>query len=212
MKTNILVFGLLIYAGFNLNAQEIRFGFQGGMGVTKSYWTNISGGAFLDNPYNPIASFSLNGYMGFRIKGIWGLSIEPGIIQKGGVDLNSPDEKMDNARFELLYIHAPILYDFYVGNKFFVSIGPEPGYLISVKSNFEDFPTDMKDFYDNEFEICGLVGVNYCIAENADIGIRYSRGLIHTIRYVSTGFTNVKEYNQYLHVIARYKFNPKNKG
>jgi len=216
MKTNLLLPGLFFFAGFHLHAQEIRFGILGGMGVTQSFWTHVPEHV-VENSYNPIPSFSLNVCAGFKNKGIWGLSIEPGIIKKGGVDPNTPNEKEDNNRFELLYIHAPVLSDFYLGKKFMISVGPEFGYLISVKSYFRDFTTNLYEFYENKFEVCGLLGANYIISENVDIGIRYSRGFIHSIRYVTTDINgqfsgDIKEYSQYLHFIARYKFNSKNKS
>jgi len=217
MKTNFLILGLCFSAGFNLCAQEIRYGFLGGFGITQSFWTNMPEQLADQKPYYPFASFSLNTYAGFKGKGNLGISIEPGIIQKGGVDRNSSNDKSDNVRIELLYFHAPILINYYFGQRLSVSMGPELGYRISVNSHFKEMITDLSEFYDNKFELSGLVGVNYAIVENVDIGIRYSRGFTHTIKFETTSINglligDVNEFNQYLHCIARYKFNSKNKS
>ena len=211
MKINVLVFGLLISAVFNLHAQEKRFGILAGFGITEPSWPK----APIENIYKPIVSYSLNAHLDFKSKGIWGLSIEPGIIQKGSVIQNSPSGKRDNERTELLYIHAPLLSNFYLGKKFMISFGPEFGYLISGKRYFMDTKRNITDSYE-KFEVCGLFGLNYKVSENIVIGIRYSRGLIYTderaILDMESNLIIFNEFSQYLHFITRYQFNSKNKG
>ncbi|CAN5588446.1 hypothetical protein BH23THE1_BH23THE1_35750 [soil metagenome] len=63
---------------------------------------------------------------------------------------------------------------------------------------------------DQNFELSGLLGINYIIFDHVDIGIRYSRGITHTMRVElqdSEGYKHSisKVYNHYIQFLVRYK-------
>lgn len=205
-KHILTFFGLILISGLSLSAQDFKFGILTGFDLAK--------GRLSDSPdfndhslkYDPMSSFNANGYIGYKSGGIWGLSIEPGFIQKGGVQ----DISDVNVRFQLNYIQMPVLADVYISDKFFVSIGPELGYMINAKAKSSDYSNDITEIYNKRFEISGIAGVNYSIVKKIDIGLRCSYGLTYISKITITDeFGNqsgeIKEYNQYLQLIIRFK-------
>jgi hypothetical protein len=208
MKTKhiLTIFGLILTSILNINAQDFKFGLVTGFDITDARLSeklDINGDY---NGYDPMISFNVNGYIGYKSAGFWGLSVEPGFIQKGGIQTYS-DVKV---RFQLNYIQMPILADIYISDKLFVSVGPELGYMINAKAKSKDYSNDITDIYDKRFELSGLIGVNYSIIKNVDIGIRYSYGLTYTSKMTLTDEQGndkgeIKEFNQYLQLILRFK-------
>lgn len=149
----------------------------------------------------------------YRFSGAWSILAEPGYIRKGGV---VDDEKYFSGRFnlQLNYVQLPILANLYCTNRFFISFGPEFAYLISKGRNSIPLPDTFSPIEDNSFELSGLIGVNYSITKNIDLGLRYNHSLTHfSVRtwinpryppgYGIMGYSNV--YNQYLQFIVRFK-------
>ena len=209
-KTIWLTFALILFSGLSLKAQDIKFGVLAGLDVAKAHMTNIPDIAKDATAYYPMISFNINGYAGYKSAGFWGLSVEPGFIQKGGVVQYDKDSQDDDVRFQLFYAQLPILADFYITDKFFASIGPEFAYLINAKAKSKDHSNDIWSFYDNYFEISGLIGLNYNIIEKVDIGLRYSHGITYTRKITWTDengkpLGESKEYNQYFQLIVRFK-------
>ena len=82
--------------------------------------------------------------------------------------------------------------------------------MINAKAKTKDNSNDISEFYDNKFELSGLIGINYTINKNVDIGLRYNHGLTYTSKITwvdSMGnlLDNSKEYNQYIQLIIRLK-------
>jgi hypothetical protein len=65
---------------------------------------------FYDRYFYPMITFNVNGYAGYKSAGFWGLSVEPGFIQKGGNRDPSLKSEEDNyVRYQLNYIQVPFL-------------------------------------------------------------------------------------------------------
>lgn len=200
-----LLFVLILLSGINLKAQEFKFGFQAGLVLTKSQLKNTPEPI---DPFRSMISFSANGYLGYKSSQIWGISLEPGFIQKGGIQ--GRDIHNENIKIKLAYIQVPVLVDIYLSDKIFFSIGPEFAYLISAKAKSKAYSNDISGFYDKKFEISGLMGLNYTIIDKVDIGIRYNHGLIYTQKIIMTDsmglpLGEIKEYNQYFQLFIRFR-------
>lgn len=201
-----LLFFILIYNS-NVLAQKFRFGFVGGLDIANARLTNKPDIEFETKVFYPMISLNANGYIGFKSAGFWGISVEPGYIQKGGVVRNVNN---DNIRIQLNYLHLPVFADFYFGEKFFLSAGPEFAYLINAKAKSMGNSNDISDAYDNDFEVSGTLGINYNFHKHFDIGLKYSHGLTYTTKITWTDETGTfldesKEYNQYFQVFVRFK-------
>jgi len=207
MKTLIITIGSILISVLFCSAQDMKFGLLTGFNISYTRFTKLPDnlGDMLD--FDPMITFNVNGYVGYKSDGFWGLSMEPGFIQKGSLhNLNG-----ESARFHLNYIQMPVLVDFILLDRLFLSAGPEIGWMINAKAKGDDYSNDVSDIYDNRFELSGLIGLNYNLIEYLDIGIRYNHGLtyISKIAYTDTigneTGENFKEYNQYLQFILRFK-------
>lgn len=166
-------------------AQTLKYGFLVGIDAMDNFLVNSNKTVGANGAF---ASFNINGYLGYNLNPKFGLSIEPGYIQKGIYN------------FKLNYIQVPTLFDYYVTDKFFVNIGPEFAYLLN-----------SSNIFDNRFEISGMIGLNYNFYKNFDLGLSYSRAFTH---YMSGGIiNNINEspndisyfYNNYLQLKVRVK-------
>lgn len=194
--------------GLNLKAQKINYGIQAGFGITVPHIPNTYTEKRL---LYTMGSSNINGIIEYRFPGIIGISAEPGYIRKGGVARFGINRIMNDFSIQLNYIQLPILANLYFGDKFFISIGPEFAYLLNKDGNLNFSQDAFTPFEENEFEISGLVGVNYSIWKRIDLGLRYNHSF--------TPFTEVswidfpsgdilaqsKAYNQYFQFIFRYK-------
>jgi hypothetical protein len=201
---------------FNINAQKLKYGLIAGFDVANDQVTNKL--KFDDSRvYYPLLSYNFNLYLGYKSSGFLGFSIEPGYIKKGGVrkdvfehSFSSGTLFQGDINYHLNYIQVPILVDFYILPKLFISIGPELSYMINAKGIYNDSPKDISDMYDRKFELSGIIGVNYNIIKNLDIGLRYNHGLsyITKIRWTDENgnyLMQSTEYTQYFQMILRFK-------
>lgn len=192
---------ILISANF-VFAQDLKLGFIAGVDLTNIRFeknNDYFNGSIPD--FKHIISYNANGYIGYKSNSFWGLSFEPGYIKKGG------DFTDFNSRYTFSYIQLPVLADLYISDKFFISIGPELGYLVKAKFENNDLSMDILDRCDNRFELSGLLGINYSIFKNTEIALRYSYGLTYTAKtFFSDNYGNqLRQYNHYIQFILRFK-------
>ena len=212
MKTPkaLIIIGLVLNLGLNLQAQEINFGFLSGLGVTNACVTNK---IEIYNDYRvfyPMGSFNINGYIEYKFSKTFGIAAEPGYIRKGGVIRFGVNHYMSIIKFQLNYVQLPIFVNIYCTNKFFVSIGPEFAYLINSEGNLPEIATGFAYFKENAFEISGLIGINFSITKKIDVGLRYNHGLtnISVLKWTDGYGPEIgqsKVYNQYFQFIFRFK-------
>jgi hypothetical protein len=200
-KSFLALSGLILFSVLNIRAQDFRFGILSGFNITR---TNISEYTISNFTYkgdylDPMASFNINGYIGYKSRSFWGLSLEPGYIKKGGSNPNN-----HNSKFHLNYIEMPILVNFYFLKRFYASVGPGISYLINekfkYKSESEDIPVS-----GNKFEISGLIGLNYNIIKNIDIGLRYNQGWASINKKMAIFNVESKEVHQSIQLLLRLK-------
>jgi len=184
--------------------QNIKFGIVAGLNISKSNLTNIPNG--YNNTYNPMMTYNFNAFVSYKNSKSWGLSLEPGFIQKG----EKQDGLETNYRYNLNYIHMPILFIYDINDKMYFSIGPELGYLINTKLKSKETTIDLTSSYSNRFELSGLAGINYKVSDHLDVGLRYNHGISYQsqiewtdIQGNNIGKSNI--YNQYFQLVLKYK-------
>lgn len=209
-KPTLLLFLLCCLPFLQLHSQTHQIGFLIGAGVTNPRLSNYSEqtGAFT---YSSLLCYSLNASFNFKSKKHFGLTLEPGYIQKGGILRNDPDNKNDDFSHHIRYAQIPILANWYFGKNFFISAGPEFGLLLNAIEKNGSTSHDYTLYYNNHFEISALVGINFSITKFMDIGLRYGHGLTDTSNFTFTDITGVpvgtaKEYNRYSLLFTRFKF------
>jgi hypothetical protein len=204
-KTVMILTVLVLFSSLELFSQNFRFGFLAGMDITKSFLTNLPDN-LAKSANEPMLSYNLNGYIGYKTAGFFGVSIEPGFIQKGYIQVFQEN----NVRFQLNYLQMPVFADIYFTDRLFLSVGPEIAYLLNARLKTISDKGDITGLYEKRFELSGIVGINYNIVKKFDTGLRYSRGFTYTseINFTDANghfITNSKEFNQYLQLIVRYR-------
>jgi hypothetical protein len=206
----LITMGLILSSGLKLPAQDFKFGFLLGLGVTNACVLNKIEPYHDYRVFYPAGSFNINGYVEYKFSETFGIAAEPGFIRKGGIVRYGVNHYMDVITLHLNYVQLPIFANIYCTKKFFVTIGPEFAYLMNSEGNLPGIATGFTSFKENAFEISGLVGINYSIKNKIDLGLRYNHGLtkISVLKWTDgygpeIGQSNV--YNQYFQFIFRYK-------
>jgi hypothetical protein len=198
----------ITFAVSGLNAQKFYFGIQTGVNRSNIHVTERATYFLKGSLYKPFISYAINGYLSYKSNSNWGISIEPGFIQKGGmrvpIALFGPNEWKNSSS----YFQFPILYDLYFFKNFSFSIGPEFTYLL--KSQDSDIAITNHTFAPRKnVEIGGLAGIQYNIHKVVDVGLRYGHSLSATYRVWYDDFGDSvglsTEYNSYFQVFLRFK-------
>ena len=206
MKSIVGIMILFLISGTQLVGQGFQFGAQVGLVGTKT--NQYLKPEVVDFKYTGSlkASYAINGIIGYRSESFWGITLEPGFIQKGESKKNDTDYKRSNYN----YIHMPVLAELHFLRRFYIATGPEFAYLISAKAVNEGDSDNFTENFDNRYEISGIVGFGCSVTDNIDIGIRYNHGLTPTQKVALTDSDGIKQadlfiYNQYYQVSLRFK-------
>ena len=208
MKLILTTVGLILMTLISLNAQNLEFGIKSGLGIAQIHITNLPNSETNSDIFSPTISYSINGTLNYRSKGLWGFSFEPGLIKKGWIS----NKKDDNEnKIGLQYLQLPILSDFYLTDNLYFSIGPEMNYLLTAK-NKSSYGTEKITDLNRKFELSGVISGAYKIFDNLDIGVRYSHSLTQVsdkVFWVADEFNEnpkeLKDYNQYLQIFIKVK-------
>jgi hypothetical protein len=177
-KINLV--GFLVILVISLNAQEIKYGAEIGIDISKPQFSSYSTskfcfcGAFANANYYAMPSANINGYIELKANDIWGISAEPGFISKDGY-LQERGSKSKLYAYNN-YFQIPVLFNLYIKKKLFFSIGTEMSLMLFKISKESPNYSNVYPYGLNLFEISGLIGTGYTITEHFDIGLRYSRG------------------------------------
>jgi hypothetical protein len=207
LKIKLTIIGILFFSYVDLNAQSFDLGVVAGFDVASLHLTNSSESNFIYE-ISPIATYNINGYLSFKNKSFWGFSVEPGVIRKGwnqSYNTNDPKNKM-----RLYYLQMPILSDFYLSDRLYLSIGPEINYLLSAKNKYESNTQDIVEYL-NRFELSGMAAISFKINETVSTSFRYSHGLTEVskdIIWTNSEIENPndsKDFNQYFQIILKMR-------
>lgn len=203
MKTKIVLLPLVVFVLIHLNtaAQKLNYGIVAGVDMVQLAPIGNDHPHLFDRPR---ASFNINAHLGYEYNKNWGLTVEPGFMSKGGSIQN------DETKLKLNYLQMPILADYYLNDRISISFGPELAYLLSSQIKIDGNSIDAQKVYDQKFELSGVVGLNFELESNIDLGVRYSHGLTHIseITYLDENdfhLSNGKEYNHYAQLFVRFK-------
>ena len=205
-KLILIMIGLLLVSIPELTSQDLRFGLLGGFDLVTIHRIPKDPHQ-TERPYDPITSYNINCFFSLKSKGIWGITVEPGVIQKGGLTYKS--------RAELRYFQMPISADVYILRRLCFSIGPEFSYLVSAKSINPSSIDDISGIFNKNFEFSGAIGLKIFLAKKIAIGFRYNHGLtfIHKSPQYGDNWEIVRwlyDYNEYFQFTIGYNIFSKN--
>ena len=163
MKKLLLIAVLALFSFNALNAQSpIRFGAKAGVN-----FSDITG-EMVDS-FNGRTAF----HLGFMAEGLkcdkFALQAEL-LYSAQGSDYE--EEGFGSGTVKVDYLNIPVMGKFYVAEGFSLQAGPQIGFLLSAKDDFEGEEEDIKDF---------LKGTDFGV--NLGIGYELESGLNFTARY-----------------------------
>jgi len=205
-KRRALIIAFVALFISSLQSQKISYGVIIGADITNMYLRPVP---FSNNTgmYSPILSYNLNGFVSYKSNFYLGITVEPGIIRKGGVQLfdylNSQSQPVTNQVIaSITSMQLPILLDFYLNDRLYVSAGVEMEYRISQNAVMRDEATTnhvfagsvpiyvvrgtgmntngdniLPDDNYSHMYYSGLAGLHYKINKRFDVGLRYGFSL-----------------------------------
>ncbi|WP_298115463.1 porin family protein [Flavobacterium sp.] len=152
-----IILSLVAIAAFGVaNAQEdMKFGAKAGINMS-----NFTGDADTDSKIG----FQVGAFAEFKVSEKF--AVQPEIL------FSALGAKDDSDNYNSNYILVPVMAKYYVAEGFSLEAGPQIGFLMSAKYG----DTDIKDAYKSTDFALNL-GAGYDVAENINIGLRYSLGL-----------------------------------
>ncbi|HEY4618626.1 MAG TPA: porin family protein [Flavobacterium sp.] len=197
-----------VFAFAFTNAQDVKFGLKGGLNL--STWTGDTEGA------------DLKSRVGFNAGGFALIKLSEKVSLQPEVVYSTQGTKIDNftanvggtdytgdINFNLSYINVPVMFKYYVAEKFNLGAGPQVGFLTSAESvtklnGYSQTDTqDVKDSFETvDFGLNFGAGYDFDAHFSADI--RYNAGLSN-IAKTEPG-DDTKMHNSVLSLSLGYKF------
>ncbi|MCV2484193.1 PorT family protein [Flavobacterium sp. SH_e] len=190
------------------NAQELKYGVKGGLNL--SNFTGDTDGVNLKSK----AGFDFGGFVEIKLSDKF--SIQPELLystqgSKAKDQVQQVDDILYNADvcFNLSYLNMPVMFKYYVADKFNVEVGPQIGFLTSAKTKTTldgysgSHEMDVKDIFESiDF---GLnLGTGYDFTDHLSVGLRYNLGLANIAKTESGDDT--KLHNGVFSINVGYKF------
>jgi len=199
-KIKITVAILVLFVSL-AKSQCISYGVTLGFDAASMKMRDVPEKITYNSMYAPILSYNINGFASYKSKSFWGISIEPGFMRKGGVQLfdyyNSSNIKVNFKVIDTYnYLQLPVLFDAYLSKRLYVSAGLEFNYRLSENAKLTDeatwYSSDMNIWQsagnnrlkneilpddNNRFNYSYLLGVQYKLTDKFDVGLRYNMGM-----------------------------------
>jgi hypothetical protein len=199
-KIKITVAILVLFVSL-AKSQCISYGVTLGFDAASMKMRDVPEKITYNSMYAPILSYNINGFASYKSKSFWGISIEPGFMRKGGVQLfdyyNSIYLKVTHKVVDTYnYLQLPVLFDAYLSKRLYVSAGLEFNYRLSenakqldeftwndsevnVSQVAEDnrYKNEISPDDNNRFNYSYLLGLQYKLTNKFDIGLRYNMGM-----------------------------------
>jgi opacity protein-like surface antigen len=196
--TAVAVFGFAF-----ANAQEVKFGVKGGINLS-----TLTGDV---EDASSKVGFQAGGFA--EIKLTEEFSIQPEILYslQGAKGDQSGFGYSSKSTLNLSYLNIPVMFKYYVAEKFSFEAGPQIGFLLSAKedvkvSAYGESASEKIDVKDNLKSIDFGVnfGAGYDFTENISAGVRYNLGLSNIADFGDGD--NTKFRNSVFSLSVGYKF------
>ncbi|PWB25628.1 porin family protein [Flavobacterium sp. HTF] len=208
MKKSILVLAAILVFGLS-NAQEAKFGLKGGLNV--SNFTGDTEGADLKSRigFNVGAFVAIKFSEKFTLQPEVLYSAQGANFENVGAEVDGMGFYTGDIKFKLAYINIPVMFKYYVAEKFNIEAGPQIGFLTTAKTatKLDGFSQTVEQDIKDSFETIdfGLnFGAGYDFTEHFSAGARYNLGLSNIAKTESGDDT--KLHNSVFSLSIGYKF------
>lgn len=185
MKKIILSTLLVLAFGFTY-AQKAQFGIKGGLNSS-----NFSGDTE-GVDFKSRIGFNVGAFAAIELSEK--ITLQPEILfstqgaeaQNGEAEYNG-DFYTGDVKFNLSYINIPVMFKYYVADKFNLEAGPQIGFLTSAETSTkldgfsQTVDQDAKDYFES-VDFGFNVGAGYDFTKNVSAGIRYNIGLSNVFK------------------------------
>ncbi|HEX8270286.1 MAG TPA: porin family protein [Flavobacterium sp.] len=201
----ILLSAAAIFAFGFVSAQETRFGAKAGLNLA-----NLGGDI---EDAEMLLGFHVGGFAEVMISDKFGVQPELLFSMQGAKSESSEDiggtEFTYESKLKLAYLNIPIMAKYYATEDFNLQFGPQIGFLMSAKDEYEvsgggDSESESEDVKD-AFESIDFgvnFGLGYNFGENFGVEARYNLGLSNIIKDADDFSVN----NSVIQVSFGYKF------
>jgi len=174
----LFLFAAVAVFGFTMNAQDVRFGAKAGVNFASIAGDDTDG---------------VDGRTSFHVGGVAEImfsekfSFQPELLysSQGSKYEESESGYSYEEKLKLDYINIPLMAKYYVAEGFSIEAGPQVGFLISAKNEWEENDevfgsdsgeVDVKD-YVKSIDFGLNFGVGYKMDSGLNFGARYNLGL-----------------------------------
>jgi len=206
----IILSALAVFAFGFANAQEAKFGVKGALNIS-----SLSGDV---EDASSLIGFQIGGFAEFKISDTFSFQPELMYSAQGGKESYTESfsgvKHTEEITTKLGYLNIPLMAKFYVAKSFSLEVGPQIGFLLSAKDNYEITESfngssfsaseseDIKDIT-NSVNFGLNFGAGYDFTENLSAGLRYNVGLTNIYDTDDDDY-NVK--NSVFSISLGYKF------
>lgn len=201
MKDILLALTLIIAISYNFSyAQEHQFGVQSGFGISGIHDKDKIFHYSQREP-KPGFGYSFNLFYTYKFNQKIGFTIEPGYLSHAyGAKYFAQNSANNSTRssYKKNYISMPITFNWYFTDKFYLTVGPEIQYVVSVMTKINGERQTFENL-NERLRLNGIIGINYQLLTNLDIGLRYANEIPYRSDY------SFYFLNYYVHFVAKYR-------
>lgn len=167
-----------------------------------------------------VLGYSAHLFLERRFTPVFGVSFEPGYLEKGGKvsikNVSYNDENGANAQADVTfknkvgYLSIPVMANLHILDLVTLSAGPEFSAKLSQTYSSSNPNISAKEIYDDAYknlEISGLVGLFFSPLPKLKTGLRYSFALTNTAKINEQVLMESAAKAQYIQVMVRLVFN-----
>lgn len=185
MKKIILSTLLVLAFGFTY-AQKAQFGLKGGLNSS----TFVGDTEGMD--FKPRVGFNVGAFAAIELSEK--ITLQPEILfSTQGAEAQNVEAFVNGSiytgdvKFNLSYINIPVMFKYYVADKFNLEAGPQIGFLTSAETSTkldgfsQTVDQDAKDYFES-VDFGFNLGAGYDFTKNVSAGIRYNIGLSNVFK------------------------------
>lgn len=185
MKKLQLLSIITIFGLSNLiNAQDVNFGLKAGLNIS-----NFTGG---DADRNSLLGLHIGGFAEIELSDKF--SLQPELLYSF-----QGSEANDEVKVKVDYLIIPLMAKYYLSEKFSIEAGPQIGFLINDKAEFNGSDIPDADTDASSFDFGLNAGIGYDISSNLLVQARYNYG-------ITTVAENPDIKNSVFQISLGYKF------
>jgi opacity protein-like surface antigen len=202
MKKLLLIAVLAIVGLGTANAQDIKFGAKAGINLANGAGDVEEADTKLGLHIGGFAEFMLSEKFAFQPELLYSMQ---GYKYEYDLDLGDGTSINVEEKIKLDYINLPLIFKFYVTEGLAIEAGPQVGFLVSAKAEFEGGGESEEEDIDEGYNSLDY-GVNGGLSYTLDMGVMFGARYYYGIADIDDVSDDFDEKNSVIQVSVGYKF------